>query len=66
MCDFSEEIMGKTDKWTAPLFLLFFVLSGALGSGGTEYGPGALLRTGGAEVEALKDSLVISAPFDKE
>ncbi len=28
-CDFSEEIMGKTDKWTAPLFLLFFVLSGA-------------------------------------
>ena len=29
MCDFSEEIMGKTDKWTAPLFLLFFVLSGA-------------------------------------
>lgn len=21
--------MGKTDKWTAPLFLLFFVLSGA-------------------------------------
>jgi len=44
----------------------FFVLSGALGSGGTEYGPGALLRTGGAEVEALKDSLVISAPFDKE
>lgn len=29
MCDFSDEIMGKTDKWTAPLFLLFFVLSGA-------------------------------------
>ncbi len=29
MCDFSEEIMGKTDKWTAPLFVLFFVLSGA-------------------------------------
>ncbi len=29
MCDFSEEIMGKTDRWTAPLFLLFFVLSGA-------------------------------------
>jgi Kef-type K+ transport system membrane component KefB len=28
-CDFSEEIMGKTDKWTAPLFLLFFVISGA-------------------------------------
>ncbi len=29
MCNFSEEIMGKTDKWTAPLFVLFFVLSGA-------------------------------------
>ncbi len=29
MCDFSEEIMGKTDKWTAPLFLIFFVISGA-------------------------------------
>lgn len=29
MCDFSDEIMGKTDKWTAPLFVLFFVLSGA-------------------------------------
>lgn len=29
ICDFSEEIMGKTDKWTAPLFILFFVLSGA-------------------------------------
>jgi len=29
MCDFSEEIMEKTDKWTAPLYILFFVLSGA-------------------------------------
>ncbi len=29
MCDFSEEIMGKTDKWTAPILMLFFVLSGA-------------------------------------
>ena len=29
MCDFSEEIMTKTDKWTAPLLMLFFVLSGA-------------------------------------
>jgi len=28
-CDFSEELMGKCDKWTAPLFVLFFVLSGA-------------------------------------
>jgi len=29
VCDFSEEIMGKTDRWTVPLFALFFVLSGA-------------------------------------
>ena len=29
MCDFSEELMSKTDKWTAPLFMLFFVISGA-------------------------------------
>ncbi len=29
VCDFSAEIMEKTDKWTAPLFVLFFVLSGA-------------------------------------
>lgn len=29
VCDFSDEIMNKTDKWTAPLFLVFFVLSGA-------------------------------------
>jgi Kef-type K+ transport system membrane component KefB len=29
MCDFSEEIMAKTDKWTAPLLMIFFVLSGA-------------------------------------
>lgn len=29
VCDFSPEIMEKTDKWTVPLFALFFVLSGA-------------------------------------
>ncbi len=29
ICDFSPELMEKTDKWTAPLFILFFVLSGA-------------------------------------
>ena len=29
LCDFSEEIMYKTDRWTAPLYVLFFVLSGA-------------------------------------
>ena len=29
VCDFSAEIMEKTDRWTAPLFILFFVLSGA-------------------------------------
>ena len=29
LCDFSEEIMYKTDRWTAPIYVLFFVLSGA-------------------------------------
>jgi len=29
LCDFSAELMEKADKWTAPLFVLFFVLSGA-------------------------------------
>lgn len=29
ICDFSEELMDRLDRWTAPLFVLFFVLSGA-------------------------------------
>lgn len=29
ICDFSEEIMERADAWTGPLFILFFVLSGA-------------------------------------
>ena len=29
MCDFSEELMDRLDRWTAPIFILFFVLSGA-------------------------------------
>ena len=29
ICKSSEELMGKTDRWTAPLFVLFFVISGA-------------------------------------
>lgn len=29
LCDFSEEIMQKTDRWTAPIYVLFFVISGA-------------------------------------
>lgn len=29
ICDFSEELMARVDSWTAPLFVLFFVLSGA-------------------------------------
>lgn len=28
-CDFSEELMDRVDRWTAPLFVIFFVLSGA-------------------------------------
>lgn len=29
LCSFSEEIMYKTERWTAPVYVLFFVLSGA-------------------------------------
>ena len=29
VCDFSAELMDRVDRWTAPLFILFFVLSGA-------------------------------------
>ena len=29
VCDFSEELMDRVDRWTAPLFIVFFVLSGA-------------------------------------
>ncbi len=29
VCDFAEELMERVDRWTAPLFVLFFVLSGA-------------------------------------
>jgi Kef-type K+ transport system membrane component KefB len=29
ICDFSNELMDRLDRWTAPLFILFFVLSGA-------------------------------------
>ena len=29
ICDFSEELMDRVDRWTAPLFIIFFVTSGA-------------------------------------
>ncbi len=29
MCDFSEELMDRADRWTAPILILFFVISGA-------------------------------------
>ena len=29
ICDSYEELMEKTDKWTMPIFILFFVISGA-------------------------------------
>ncbi len=29
ICDFSEELMDRADRWTAPLFVIFFVTSGA-------------------------------------
>ena len=29
ICDFSEELMERADRWTVPLLVLFFVISGA-------------------------------------
>jgi hypothetical protein len=29
ICDFSEELMHRLDRWTAPMYVLFFVCSGA-------------------------------------
>ncbi len=29
VCDSADELMEKTDKWTMPIYVLFFVLSGA-------------------------------------
>ncbi len=29
ICDFSEELMERADRWTTPLLVLFFVISGA-------------------------------------
>ena len=29
ICDFSEELMDRADRWTTPFYALFFILSGA-------------------------------------
>lgn len=29
VCDFSEELMARVDKWASPILILFFVISGA-------------------------------------
>ena len=29
ICDFSEELMDRAERWTAPLLILFFVISGS-------------------------------------
>ena len=44
-CDFSEELMERVDRWTAPLFVLFFVLSGAK-LDFTVFGNGAVILIG--------------------
>ncbi len=45
VCDFSEELMERVDRWTAPLFVLFFVLSGAE-LDFTVFGSGAVILIG--------------------
>ncbi len=49
ICDFSEELMGRVDSWTAPLFVLFFVLSGA-GLDLTVLSSAAVLLVGGVYI----------------
>lgn len=44
----------------------FFVLSGTLEQGGSAVQAGSVLHSGGPAVSAREDSLVISAPIDKE
>ena len=29
LCDFSEELMDRMDRWTGPVMVLFFVISGS-------------------------------------
>ena len=45
---------------------VFFVLSGELECGGERYVSGSFLRTGGEAIKSFTESLLISAPFDKE
>lgn len=51
ICDYSEDMMNRVDKWTAPLFVLFFVLSGAELDLGV-FGSGTVVAIGIAYVVA--------------
>ena len=61
ICDFSEELMGRVDSWTAPLFVLFFVLSGAeleFNRPGREF----LLKSALEEVRDDYDYIIVDTP----
>ncbi len=45
MCDFSEELMDRMDRWTGPIMVLFFVISGA-GLEFSVFSSGAVIITG--------------------
>ncbi len=45
LCDFSEELMDRMDRWTGPIMVLFFVISGA-GLEFSVFSSGAVIITG--------------------
>ncbi len=45
MCDFSEELMERMDRWTGPIMVLFFVISGS-DLEFTVFGDWAIILTG--------------------
>ncbi len=45
LCDFSEELMDRMDRWTGPIMVLFFVISGS-GLEFSVFSSGAVIITG--------------------
>lgn len=62
LCSFSEEIMYKTERWTAPLYVLFFVLSGAE-LDLTAFGDLAVVGIGAAYIIARSAGKYLGASF---